>query len=160
VRRSAQERGFTLIELLVVVAIIAILVGAVVLNIEFRKAVYSRQQLGIRFHPTSYEFFILAQDDDGESSWQIIDDDRLRFREVDEEIEIQVEISGLPIVLEELADEIKEATDEEPLKPHVMFLSNGEFMPDFNIRIADAEGEFQYQVATGEVEPIIVEQLE
>lgn len=181
-RRRLSERGFTLIELLVVITIIAILTGAVVLNIEFRnkgktirevalrtgllmelaadQAVYSRQQLGIRFHPASYEFFILSADDDGETSWTIIDDDRLRFRDVDEDIEIQVDISGLPIVLEELADELGQASDEDPLKPHVMFLSNGEFIPDFTIRIADVDGEYRYQVATGEVQPVVVERLE
>ncbi len=180
-RAQHTSRGFTLIELLVVVAIIAVLVGAVVLNIEFRnvgvsiqntarrtgllmqlaadQAVYSRQQFGIRFHPASYEFFILAEDDGGESTWQIIDDERLRFAPVDVELAIQVDISGLPIVLEELVDELAAATDEDPLKPHVMFLSNGEIMPDFRVVIADIDGEYRHQVATGEIELVVVEQL-
>ncbi len=180
-RTSQKFRGFTLIELLVVITIIAILVGVAVLNIEFRntgatirdvalrtgllmelaadQAVYTRQQLGIRFHPASYEFFVLSQDDSGESTWQIIEDERLRFKRVTTELELQVDISGLPIVLEELSDELSESTAEDPLKPHVMFLSNGEIMPDFRIVIADIEGEYRHQVATGEIEPVVVEQL-
>lgn len=175
------QRGFTLIELLVVITIIAVMAGMVVLNINFRnpgksvanlasrtgllmqlasdQAVYSRQQFGIRFHPESYEFYMLASNDDGEASWQIIDDDRLRFAQPDYPVEFQVDISGLPIVLEPLVDELESVTDDEPLKPHVMFLSNGEIMPDFLIRIADAEDEFHHEIRVGELEPIVVEQV-
>ena len=177
-----SKRGFTLIELLVTVTIISILVGAVVINIEFRnvgktvrdtalrtgllmelaadQAVYSRQQFGIRFHPESYEFYILAEDDEGESSWEFFEDEQLRFRNSEVRTEYQVEISGFPIVLEELLDEINDATDEDPLKPHIIFLSNGEIIPDFRIRITDSEGEYEYEVATGEELPVVVEQLE
>jgi len=184
-RRSVAGRaGFTLIELLVTIAIVAILVGAVVLNIEFRnvgksvsdvarrtalimdlaadQAVYARQQFGIRFHPNSYEFWILAAEEgEEEPSWTPFDDDRLRYDAPDGiEIEFQVDISGVPIVLENLIDELSDATDENPLKPHVLFLSNGEIMPDFRIVIGDADGEFRHEVRSGEVESIVVEQLE
>jgi len=178
-----QSAGFTLIELMVVVTIISILVGAVVLNIDFRntgtivrdtaqrtsllmglaadQAVYSRQQFGIRFHPNSYEFYILAATEEGgEPAWQVFDDDRLRYKDTNVPVEFQVDISGLPIVLEELVDELAEATEEDPIKPHVLFLSNGEMMPDFNIVLADTEGEHRYGVSTGEVLPVVVEQLE
>ena len=75
--RRQQHSGFTLIEVMVTMTVIAILVGAVVLNIDFRnvgtamrdtarrtamlmelasdQAVYARQNFGIRFHPNSYE---------------------------------------------------------------------------------------------------------
>ncbi|MFK7853200.1 MAG: type II secretion system protein [Granulosicoccus sp.] len=177
-----RSKGFTLIELLVTVTIISILVGAVVINIEFRnvgktiretalrtgllmelaadQAVYSRQQFGIRFHPSSYEFFILAENDDGESSWELFEDGQLKFKDNNIETEFEVDISGLPIVLEELIDEIQDATDEDPLKPHVIFLSNGEIIPDFRIRISDRDGEYRYEVATGEIEPVVIEALE
>ncbi len=176
-----NKRGFTLIELLVVITIISILTGAVVININFQnpgtivrdsarrtgllmelaadQAVYSRQQMGIRFHPASYEFYILTADDAGNSSWQIIDDERLRYKEVPLEMEFQVDISGLPIVLEELTDELAEATDEDPIKPHVMFLSNGEIMPDFRIILADKDAEHRFVVETGEILPVVVESL-
>jgi len=178
-----HRSGFTLIELLVTIAIVAILVGAVVLNIEFRntgkmvgdtarrtllimdlaadQAVYARQQFGIRFHPGSYEFWILAaEEEDEEPTWQLFDDERLRYDDPGIPLEFQVDIEGIPIVLEELSDELADATDEEPLKPHVLFLSNGEMMPDFRIVVADAEeGEFRYEVRSGEIRSIVMEQL-
>ena len=39
-------------------------------------------------------------------------------------------------------------------------LSNGEIIPDFRIRISDREGEYRYEVAAGEVLPVVVEALE
>lgn len=179
---ARKTRGFTLIELLVTIAIIAILVGAVVVNIEFRnvgktvrdtsrrtgllmqlaadQAVYSRQQFGIRFHPDSYGFYVLNTDVKGKPVWEMFEDEQLRFRTPDVAMEFAVDISGLPIVLEALEDELKDATDEKPIKPHIIFLSNGEIMPDFRILISDQdEGEFQYEVASGEVLPVVVEQL-
>jgi len=154
---------------MVVVAIIAIMVGAVVLKVDFQnigtivrdsaqrtrlimnlasdQAIYSRQQFGIRFHPNNYEFYMLSADEKtGNATWQILEDDRLKFKEV-------------PVKLEELEDEIAAATEENPLKPHVMFLSNGEMMPDFRVIIADPDGEHRHAIATGEVEPVIVEDL-
>lgn len=180
-----KRAGFTLIELLVTVAIISILVGAVVLNIEFRnvgksiretaqrtsllmqlasdQAVYSRKQFGIRFHPESYSFFILttsdSEDGDEQQSWELYEDEQLRFKAPSEVTEFSVDISGVPIVLGDLVDELSESSDENPLKPHIIFVSNGEIMPDFRIRIRDLEGEFEYEVATGEVLPVVVEQL-
>lgn len=181
--RRQLARGFTLIELLVTVTIISILVGVVVINIEFRnvgksmrdtalrtglllelasdQAVYSRQQFGIRFHPESYEFYVLTtdEDDEDEQSWQMFEDEQLSFRTPQVALEFAVDVSGRPIVLGELIDELKDATDEDPIQPHIIFLSNGEIMPDFRILISDLEGEFQYEVSTGEVLPVVVEQL-
>jgi len=181
-KTKRRSIGFTLIEIMVVVAIIAIMVGAVVLNVDFQnvgtivrdsaqrtrlimnlasdQAIYSRQQLGIRFHPASYEFYILSADEaSGDGKWEIIEDPRLKFKEVPVDIEFQVDISGVPIVLEELSDEIAAATEESPLKPHVMFLSNGEMMPDFRVVMSDKDGDHRHAIATGEVEPVIVENL-
>ncbi len=177
-----QARGFTLIELLVTVTIISILVGAVVINIDFRnvgksvrataqrtgllmdlaadQAVYSRQQFGIRFHPESYEFYILVENEEGDSTWELFEDGQLRFRAEDVPVEFQVDISGVPIVLEDLVTELAEATEEDPMKPHVIFLSNGEIIPDFRILISDLDGDYRYEVATGEILPVVVEQLE
>ena len=179
--QQRQSRGFTLIELLVTVAIISILVGAVVINIEFKnvgksmhdtarrtsllmqlasdQAVYSRQQFGMRFHPDSYGFYVLTTNEKDEQVWEMFEDEQLRFRTPAVALEFQVDISGLPIVLENMLDELKDATDEDPIKPHIIFLSNGEIMPDFRILISDQEGEFLYQVASGEILPVVVEQL-
>lgn len=161
--------------------IIAILVGAVVLNVDFRnvgtsmrdtarrtallmelasdQAVYARQNFGIRFHPNSYEFYVLAEDESGESTWELFEDEQLKFRDPPVPIEFAVDISGLPIVLEELVAELEAATDEDPIKPHVMFLANGEMMPDFRILMTDSDNEFEFVVETGEIQPVVVEQL-
>lgn len=179
--RRRLASGFTLIELLVTVAIIAILVGAVVINIEFRnvsksvqdmaqrtallmqlasdQAVYSRQQFGIRFHPTSYEFYVLVTDEEGEQIWEMFEDEQLRYHMPNVNLEYAVDVSGLPIVLEDLLVELEDATDENPIKPHIIFLSNGEIMPDFRIVISDVDGQYQHEVATGEILPVVVEQL-
>jgi type II secretion system protein H len=176
-----RRNGFTLIELLVTVAIIAILVGAVVINIEFRnvgksvqqmaqrtallmqlasdQAVYSRQQFGIRFHPTSYEFYVLLTDEEGEQAWEMFQDEQLRYHTPNVELEYAVDVSGLPIVLEELVDELDDADDENPIKPHIIFLSNGEIMPDFRVVISDVDAQYQHEVATGEILPVVIEQL-
>ena len=165
------------------VAIIAIMVGTIVLRIDLQniatvvrdtaqrtrllmilasdQAIYSRQQLGIRFHPNSYEFWILTADEkSGDATWQVLEDERLKYAEVPVDIEYEVEISGLPIVLEELEEEMATATKEDPIKPHVLFLSNGEMMPDFRVVMADEEREHEYALATGEVEPVVVESLD
>ena len=162
-------------------AIIAILVGAVVLKINVKnpakdiqdtavrtyllmglasdQAVYTRQQFGIRFHPESYEFYFLETGKKGKQTWQVLEDDKLKFKALAEKLDIAVDISGLPIVLETLSDELANVTDEEPIKPHVMFLSNGEIMPDFRVVFADPDSDVAHQVMSGEEEPIVVERL-
>ena len=182
VAAGIRSRGFTLIELLVTITIVAILVGAVVLNVEFRnvgksvrdtanrtsllmqlaadQAVYARQQFGIRFHPNSYEFYVLVKGDDGKERWELLPDERLVYRPGNVPMSFEVDISGVPIVLSELDEELARATDEDPMKPHVLFLSNGEITPDFRIRISDIDSEYRFEVAAGEVEPIVVESLD
>jgi len=177
-----RSQGFTLIEIMVVITIAAILVGVVVVNIDFRnpgktvdnttrrtsllmhltsdQAVYARQQFGMRFHPTSYTFFILSSADDGSQTWEVFADERLKFEQPDLPVEFQVDIDGIPIVLTELAEELDEATEEDPIKPHLLFLSNGDIVPDFRILISDERAEHQQAIFAGEVQPIEVEVLE
>lgn len=180
---NPAQRGFTLIEILVVIVIIAILTGVVTLNLNIRnvsksihdearrigalmqfasdQAVYSRQQLGIRFHPESYEFYLLAPLEEGlDPTWQIMDDDKLTMRTPPEALIFEVDIEGIPIILETLEDERKAVTEEEPIKPHILFLSNGEVMPDFRIVVSDTEEEYRHQIFAGEEHPIVVEVLE
>ncbi len=183
-RLEAHARGFTLIELLVTITIVAILTGAVLLTVDFRnvgatvrdvtrrtnllmtlasdQAVYAGTQFGIRFHPETYEFWILApaEEEGEEPEWQPFFDERLNFEAPGVPIEFEVEIADVPIVLNSFEDDLGDATDEDPLKPHILFLSNGEVMPDFRVIVADAEGEYRWSIATGEIEPFVVEQLD
>lgn len=176
-----RNQGFTLIEILVVITIAAILVGAVVINLDFRnpgktvldtsrrtsllmqlssdQAVYARTQFGIRFHPESYTFFTLSADEEGNGAWQVFPDDRLKFKQPDLKVEFEVELSGLPIVLDELDAELGAATDDDPIAPHVMFLSNGEIVPDFRIILSSEDGEHRQAVFAGEILPIDIERV-
>jgi len=180
---TRAARGFTLIEILVVIVIITVLTGAITLNLNIRnvsktihkesrrlaalmqlasdQAIYSRQQLGIRFHPESYEFYMLAPLEEGlDPIWQIIDDDKLVMRASPEVLVFEVDIEDIPIILETLAEERKTITEEEPVKPHILFLSNGEVMPDFRVLVSDPDGEYRHQIFTGEESPIVVETIE
>ena len=178
-----SARGFTLIELLVTIAIVAVLVGAVVINIDFRnvgkamqdtalrtglimnlasdQAAYSRTQLGIRFHPDSYEFWALISDEEGgEPAWTPVEDPRLAFRPPPVRIAFDLNLTGVPVILESLEDELANATEESPLTPHVWFLSNGEIAPDFVVSVADSEGEFTWEIGSGDLQPITVERVD
>lgn len=181
-RRSRSSSGFTLLELMVVIAIIAILAGFMTVNLNFKntpksiqeqalrlgllmqiasdQAVYSRAQLGVRIHPESYEFYYLAPSEDGAAAWEVLEDDKLRFKPINEKLVFQADISGLPIILETPEDERAGLNEDEQIKPHIFFLSNGEIMPDFAIVVADAEERHRQRVYTGEEEPIVVERIE
>ena len=165
-----------------VIAIVAILTGFVVVNIDLRntpktireesqrlgllmqlasdQAIYSKIQFGIRFHPENYEFYFLGAQEGGEATWQLFEDERLRFRDGNEKLDFTVDIAGVPIVLETLEDELAGLSEEEALRPHILFLSNGEIIPDFAITVADTDGDFRHQVYTGVDLPVVVEQLE
>ncbi|MCG8382486.1 MAG: type II secretion system minor pseudopilin GspH [Gammaproteobacteria bacterium] len=146
------SRGFTLLELLAVVAIIAILASMAVVNLNFggdsetlRKegerlrelmrlagdeATFQSRQLGIRFNDGSYRFLLL-EGSYTESQWtNLSGDKRLRRRVLPEGIELTVEVSGVPILL---SSEEEDAQSETPLKPQLIFLSNGERMPDVSV---------------------------
>lgn len=183
---NRSTRGFTLIELLVVIAIVGILAGVVTVNINLRSpaklvrnealrlgtqmqmamdsAIFARQQLGVRFHPGNWEFWILVQNEDGENStWQLVEDDQLKIRQPGIDLEVEVEIEGVPIVLDTLEAEMAaaEGNEENEIKPHVMFLSNGEVMPDYRVILSDRDGgDHVQQVYMGEEKPIIVESPE
>ncbi len=181
-KRLTTQQGFTLLELMVVIVIIAVLAGFVTVNLNLRntpksireeatrlgflmqiaseQATYAKAQLGIRFHPEDYEFYFLAPDEKGNQTWQILEDKRLKFHGSQEELEFQVDLSGVPIVLEPLQDELAGLGEETELKPHVMFLSNGEIMPDFSVVVADEEARYRHQVYSGIELPVVVEQLE
>lgn len=179
---TSQQSGFTLIEILVVIVIVAVLSTFVTLTLNFRnvsktisdearrlglqmqmasdQAIYTRQQFGVRFHPETYEFYQLVASEEGDPEWQVVENEQLGYRPSDEEIDYQVDIEGIAIVLETLEDEREAITEEEPIKPHVLFLSNGEIMPDFRVVVADKTAEFRQMIYSGEVEPIVVEALE
>lgn len=165
-----------------VIVIVAILAGFVTVNLDIRntpktireeaqrlgllmqlaseQAIYSRAQLGIRLHPENYEFYFLAPGESGEQVWQPLEDERLRFRQSNEKIEYQVDIAGVPILLETLEEEQAGVTEDDTLRPHVWFLSNGEIIPDFTVTISDEDAKYRHQVYSGVDLAVVVEQLE
>jgi general secretion pathway protein H len=160
-RRDARERGFSLLELLVVVAIIAIFVGAVVLQVGIasgtdheterevarlkslvdlarEEALLQTRDYGVFFTRSAYRFYVY---DHGLQAWATPLDDRLLTEHA---------ITGrlplrLALVVEDrelvLPETFATEDDEEP-EPQVLVLSSGEITP-FEARISfdPADGE-------------------
>ncbi len=188
-RSSAAARGFTLIELLVVVAAIAILSSVAIVNLniggyedqlrdEARRlfqltriasddAIFKATQYGIRFTHSDYTFYSLQDAADATAGvkkrksrrWLAIDERRLRAREWPREIEIEVFVEGLPIVLEQVRD-AKAESEQDKLRPHLMFLSNGETLPDVEVRLSSSESDVTWRIGNGEQGVLTLDQLE
>jgi general secretion pathway protein H len=151
--RHARERGFTLLELLVVVAIIAVFVGAVVLQVGIasgadheterevarlkslvdlahEEALLQTRDFGVFFTRSAYRFYVY---DHGLQKWNLPLDDRLLTEHaIDERLQLR-----LALVVEDrelvLPETFATEDDEEP-EPQVLVLSSGEITP-FEARV-------------------------
>ncbi len=163
---TVKQSGFSLLELIVVIAIMATVTGFIVPKINFggdkklikteavrlaelfRRAsdesIFKTTELGIRFTDGDYQFLKL-DGDNRTGKWVPYDDKMFRKREWPDGIEVEIEIAGVPIVLE--ASE--EAKLDEKTRPHVMLLSNGEVMPSFKVIIDKGLLDDRWQVASG-----------
>ncbi len=170
-RNVRSQRGFSLLELIVVIAMMAVLTGVIVPRLNFggekeqiktetlrlaelmnratEESIFKTKQIGIRFTDSDYQF--LALDGDGrEGKWVSYESKTFRTREWPDNFDVEVEISGVAIELESSeAFKIDEKT-----RPHVMFLSNGEVMPDFKVVVEKGLNDERWQVASG-VEELI-----
>ncbi len=164
-------RGFSLLELIVVIAMMATLTAVIVPRINFggekeqikeetlrlaelmsraaEESIYKTKQIGIRFTDSDYQF--LALDGDGrDGKWVAYESTTFRTRDWPDNFDVEVEISGVAVELES-----KEAFKiDEKTRPHVMFLSNGEVMPDFKVTVEKGLNNDRWQVASG-VEELI-----
>lgn len=168
---SDRQRGFSLLELIVVIAIIATVTGVIVPRINFggdkkqirnetlrlaelfRRAsdesVFKNSEIGIRFTDGDYQFLKL-EGGNREGKWVEYETSIFRKREWPEGFEVEVEIAGVPVVLQASED----AKIDENTRPHVMLLSNGEIMPDFKVIVDKGLLQDRWQVASG-VEDLI-----
>ena len=133
-------------------------------------AVFKSEQLGVRFTLNDYTFYQLQEKPQpaaGTSSkkktkriWQpVAGDKQLRTREWPDEVEVEVKVDGVFIVLEEERDAKAEARQED-LRPHMIFLSNGEILPDTEVQLRSRESKKAWRVALNEDGIMAIEPLE
>lgn len=180
--RSVEKKrgsGFTLIELLVVVVIVGIISGMLLLSfgvlgddralqqqarrltslIELAtdEAVMQGRDFGIEFMQQGYRF---VEHDPLLDQWnQIVGDELLRPRQLEEGMELELRLEDRPVSLsEEAADtEVDEDSGDRERNgylPHLMILSSGDVTP-FNlliVRQADRSEVLVEMTLTGEME--------
>ena len=149
--------GFTLIELLVVVVVIGIISGIVVLSIGIlgddralqqqaqrlaslielaeEEAVMQGREFGLEFQRGGYRF---VEYDPLANRWQeLVGDELLRPRRLDESLELALELEGRPITLAEEAKAIRGTGDSASAGrggradylPHLLITSSGDVTP-------------------------------
>ncbi len=177
-RRSGKSAcGFTLIEILVVVIIVGIVSAVVILSfgvlgddramqqqarrlaslvdLASDEALMQGRDYGLEFTRQGYRFL---EHDPFSGQWQeIIGDDVLRPRQIDENLELDLVLEDRNIVLSERFSAAEADEDDErnagDYAPHVLIMSSGETTP-FNLLIVRPSDRSEVQVeitVTGEI---------
>ena len=171
--------GFTLIELLVVVVIMGIVSAMILLSfgilgddralqqqarrmsslleLATDEAVMQGRDFGLEFMQNGYRF---VEHDPALDQWhEVVGDDLLRPRQLEEGMEFELRLEDRPVALgEEAADtEADEESDERNRNgylPHVLILSSGEVSP-FSLRLvrwSDRSEVFLEMSLSGDIE--------
>ena len=121
---------------------------------------FKTAEYGLRFTQRDYTFYTLEDAESDSSSedensterrWvALADTEQLRSRTWPEDIEIELFVEGIAVVLDEERDEKAEQEEEEKLRPHLVFLSNGELLPDVELHLRSTTTEKAWRVGIGE----------
>ncbi|MEM7294906.1 MAG: type II secretion system minor pseudopilin GspH [Pseudomonadota bacterium] len=124
-------------------------------------AVFKTTEFGLRLTHSDYTFYTLVDNPSASSSsvssekksrrrWVAVSEaPQLRSREWPEEIEVELFVEGLPVTLDEERDPKAEAKDER-LRPHLLFLSNGEVIPNVEMHLRSAASEKAWRIGFNE----------
>ncbi|MDE2090500.1 MAG: type II secretion system minor pseudopilin GspH [Gammaproteobacteria bacterium] len=167
---SPRLQGFTLIEVLVVIVIIGIIASIAVLSLgalgrdppaqqaaerlaalidlAAQQAVMQGQQYGLLVNAHAYEFMRY----DGTHWSPVTDDTTFRARELGNEVTLQLQLEGTPIVLPPTTAGLQDAdakltqnASKAEVRPQIALLSSGELTP-FEIMISGNGKHHQYTV--------------
>ncbi len=163
--RRFPRRGFTLIELLVVIALLGILISIAVVSFNLigddrgvqkeiqklsslidlasEEAQMQGRDYGLEFLQTGYRF---VEYDPFLDTWnEVIDDELLRPRTLQEDMELELRLEDRRVLLQTEAKETEQEDDmnnrdlTDDYLPHVLILASGDITPFqlFVVRLTD-----------------------
>lgn len=171
----SPNAGFTLIELLVVIVVIAIILSVSVFSMsivrddrELQREVYrigsllevaqdeavmQGREFGLEIMLNSYRF---VEFDPFERIWvEVAEGDQFRFRQLAEDVEIELRLEDKFIELEFEAHDLSEEEDDNKSNskndyaPHILIFSSGDSTP-FELRLVNRDLE-QVVILTGDL---------